>query len=215
MRIALVNPNTDAAVTSAMCEIARRRAPPGLSITGHTATFGVPLITDAVALSEAARAVAAFAPQLAHYDGVVVSAFGDPGVEALRDVLECPVVGIAEAAMRAAGAGGRAFAVATTTPDLCEAIAARAVAYGHANFVGTWVTPGDPRDVMADHDTLAAALLSASQSAVKDGGAQAVIVGGGPLARVAETMRGCLSVPVIAPIPEAIDLIAAYLMEER
>ena len=46
-------------------------------------------------------------------DGYVIACFGDPGLEAARELAHAPVVGIAEAAMRAACLG-RSFSVVTT-----------------------------------------------------------------------------------------------------
>lgn len=213
MKIALINPNTNPKTTAAMCQIARQAAPAGVQIIGLTAPFGAPLIVNETALSEAALAVEALIDQLQDFDGVIVSAFGDPGLELLRDRLSCPVVGIAEAAMRAAGAAGRRFAVATTTPDLRRAIAARAAAGGHAQFAGTWITRGDPLDVMADPAALVEALELACGAAIAEGGAQAVIIGGGPLAEAAESLRHRLAVALIAPIPEAVKLLLSRISE--
>ena len=48
-------------------------------------------------------------------DGYVIACFGDPGLEAARELARGPVVGIAEAAMRAATPPGpRSFSVVTT-----------------------------------------------------------------------------------------------------
>lgn len=211
MRVALLNPNTDVAVTEVMRAIAQRAAPPDWEVVGFTAPFGAALITDAGSLARAAEAVLASANRLAGYGGVIVAAFGDPGLEALRARLPCPVVGIAEAAMRAAGADGRRFAVATTTPGLTAAIAARAASY--PGFLGTWLTPGDPVAIMSDPAGLVDALHAACRAAVDQGGAQAVVIGGGPLALAAEALRDRLSVPVIAPIPEAVRLLRPSLQE--
>jgi Asp/Glu/hydantoin racemase len=61
-----------------------------------------PLLTNEADLDEAARAVRALGPELAQSaDAVIVSAFGDPGADELAALLERPVVGIAEASMRA------------------------------------------------------------------------------------------------------------------
>ena len=209
MRIALINPNTSAATTEAMRRIAARAAPIA-EVAGLTAPFGAPLITDAEALAIAARAVTALAPQLAGFDAVIVAAFGDPGLEALRERLPTPVTGIAEAAMREAARNGRPFAVATTTPELRSGIDAKAVREGRRTYLGTWVTPGDPAVLMADPPALAAALEAACWKAI-DAGARAVVIGGGPLGEAAEVLSGRLPVPVIAPIPAAMRLALARL----
>lgn len=214
MKIVLINPNTDARITAKMCQIASRSAPAGMEIVGLTAPFGAPLIVDETTLDEAAAAVTALVDQLQDQDGVIVAAFGDPGLEILRERLSCAVVGIAEAAMQAAAAEGRRFAVVTTTPDLRQAIARRAAAGHHAQFVGTWVTPADPQQIMTDPSALVAALELACHTAISESGAEAVIIGGGPLAQAAESLRHKLSVPLIAPIPEAVQLLLSRISED-
>ncbi len=101
MKLLLVNPNTNAATTDRMVEIAREAAPPGVVIEGATAGFGAPLITEPGALAIAADAVEALArsADTRRFDGVIVAAFGDPGLDRIRALVPCPVTGIAEAGM--------------------------------------------------------------------------------------------------------------------
>jgi Asp/Glu/hydantoin racemase len=205
-RLILVNPNTTAATTAAMVEIARAEAGPRAEIVGMTAPVGVGLITEPAALAEAADAVTGMADSLREADAVIVAAFGDPGLPMLRAVLPCPVTGIAEAGMAEAAQGGRRFAVVTTTPLLVESIAGLAAAYGHGGFMGTYLTPGPPGPLMADPDLLAAALLDACTRAVREGGAEAVVIGGGPLAVAAQRLAGQVAVPLIEPVPAAVRL---------
>src|SRR3954449_7556868 len=47
-------------------------------------------------------------------DGYVIACFGDPGLDAARELAAGPVLGIAEAAMHAASFLGRGFSVVTT-----------------------------------------------------------------------------------------------------
>lgn len=207
-RLLLVNPNTNAATTETMRRIATEAAAPGIVVEAMTAPFGAPLITNAAALAVAADAVAALADRITALapQGVIVSAFGDPGLDALRERLACPVTGIAEAGMAEAAASGP-FAVATTTPDLVEGIAAAAGRYGHgAAFLGVTLTIGDVHAVMADAVRLEAALEAACREAVDRLGARAVVIGGGPLAEAARALAGRIGVPVVAPIPAAVRL---------
>ena len=83
-RLLLVNPNTSVATTDAMCRIAAAHAGPGVGITGLTARRGSPLIVTEAALLEAAGAVIELAGSIEalRCDGVIVSAFGDPALEA-------------------------------------------------------------------------------------------------------------------------------------
>lgn len=204
MRLTLVNPNTSRAATEDMVAIAAQAA--GAPVRGVTARFGAALIADPETLAVAARAVEALASDLAGADAVIVAAFGDPGLAALRARLACPVTGIAEAGMAEAAAHAPRFAVVTTTPALGPSIAANARALGHARFVGTFVTPGDPTAVMADPASLVAALEAACLRAIEDGGADAIVIGGGPLAVAARALAGRLPVPLVEPVPAAVRL---------
>lgn len=215
MRLTLINPNTSAATTADMVAIAQAEAGSRADIAGLTASFGSPLITDPKALTVAAQAVAALLPALADSDAVIIAAFGDPGLEDLRAALPCPVTGIAEAGMAEAGECRRRFAIVTTTPALVERIAARAAFFGHTNFAGTWVTPGDPPALMANLSSLTGALAEACRRAVAEGGAEAIVIGGGPLARAARALAGTLPVPLVEPVPAAVRLSIARYRSER
>lgn len=204
-RILLINPNTSASTTRAMLRIAADALGEGFDLEGVTARHGVPMIVNARELeASAAEVLARWAAAGSGWHGVMLACFGDPGLAALRAVCGVPVVGICEAAMQEAASGGRRFAVATTTPDLADAITARAAAVGlSAQFAGVRVTPGDPHALVADAAALERAMSAAVADCIGRDGAQAVIVGGGPLGQVAEAIGGRFAVPVIAPIGAA------------
>ncbi len=209
----LINPNTNDATTRMMVAIAQDEAGDRIRIDGLSAPFGAPLIVDEGALDEAARAVESLAGEIDQRApaAVIIAAFGDPGLEALRKRFQGPVSGIAEASMAEASldeqGAPRRFAVVTTTPLLVQRIAARADAYGYREwFTGTRLTPGDPTVLMAHRESLAKALETACREAVEHDGAQALVIGGGPLALVARELRGRFSVPLIEPVPAAVRL---------
>jgi allantoin racemase len=202
--IHLVNPNTSAATTELMVGLARAAAPAGLAITGITARTGAALITDSASIDTAAAAVAALAPELTG-DGVIVSAFGDPGADDLRRSLNVPVIGIGEASIRAAAAHGRRFSIVTTTPKLEPGIRARVAALGFADHLASIrITTQDPVALTADADRLETALQALVDRCVADDGAQAIIIGGGPLAAAAHAIAARASVAIIEPVPAAV-----------
>ena len=215
MRLLLINPNTNAATTDMMAGIARQvladrslsslggEAP---SLEAMTVSAGVPLITDPAALAKAADAVVSALASVprADYDGFIIAAFGDPGLIRARALGHTPVTGIAEAAM--AEAPGR-FAVVTTTPLLVDSIADTAALYGHQQrFTGVHLTPGDPGALMGSPDALLKAMLDACRRAIAADHPDSIVIGGGPLARVARVLRPLLPIPVIEPIPAAVRL---------
>lgn len=205
--ILLLNPNTTDTVTQEMLAIAREAAP-DLAIRGMTAPFGAPVITTPAALETGARAVAAMIGALPGDTTAVISAaFGDPGLDLIRDRLDIPATGIGEASFLEAAEAGRPWAIATTTPDLEQAIAARVRASGAgAHYLGCRFTPGDPAALTFQPQQLRDALARAIERAVADG-AQAVVIGGGPLAQAARALAPQFDVAIIQPIPAALRLI--------
>ena len=207
-RILLLNPNTTTTYTEMMVRAARTAAPPGTAVDGATVTQGVPLIRDRRDFEAAAAAVTAFAARApAEADGLIVAAFADPGCEALRTRLAVPVVGIAEAAI--GKTEGRRFAVATTLPDLDAIIRRRVAACGALDrLVGIRTPGGDGAALMRDPAALIEA-LAATVDACVDDGAEAAIIGGGPLAEAATALRQRTAVPLIAPIPAAVQALTS------
>lgn len=209
MKLLLINPNTNPATTEAMRAIAQASAPSGVTILAQTAPFGVPLITTPETLAESAAAVLALLAEDIEpgLDGLIIAAFGDPALFEARHSTQIPVTGIAEAGMAEAAVDGRQFAVVTTTPELVDSIARSAKSYGHGgHFVGTVLTEGDATALTNDPARLPEALLAACRRAVDAFGAEAIVIGGGPLAVAARQIRGSVPVPVIEPVPAAVRL---------
>ncbi|NUU16619.1 hypothetical protein HP550_05075 [Cellulomonas humilata] len=116
MHIRVINPNTTRAMTDLIGRSARVVAAPGTVVDAVQPTMGPASIESHY---EEALAVPGLLEQIAlgEADGVdayVVACFGDPGLDAARELAHGPVVGIAEAAMHAAALLGRRFSVVTT-----------------------------------------------------------------------------------------------------
>ena len=223
LSIALINPNTNARTTEAMVGIARDAAQhlaplASITVTGHTAGTGVGMIVDMTALEHANGPVASILEQLAsgedrRPDAVIVSAYGDPGLEQAGDFFPGRAFGIGTESMRAASAGGRRFAVATTTPGLKAGIDAIADRLGLATlYCGTFVTKTGPLELAADPERQQAELYEAVQTAIQSGGAEVVIIGGGPLASAARELAKRADCQLIEPIPEAVRSALATLL---
>lgn len=205
-RILLINPNSARATTEMMVGLAREAAPGGVVVEGATATRSPTMIVTRGALEAAGPEVVAIGvAQAGAYAGIIVSAFGDPGLTELRQRVAIPVTGICEASMLAASHEGRRFGVATVTPDLEEPIAARAAELGLARlYTGIRCTPDDPVALAGDPPRLLEGLEAAVRACIERDGAEAVIIGGGPLGQVAERLQPMFATPIIAPIPCAV-----------
>ena len=208
--ILLLNPNTSTATTAMMVRLAALAAPPGWRVRGATAGDGPGMIVDEAELERSAveveRSWRADAQAVATpVAGVIVGAFGDPGIARLRAISAVPVVGLCESSMHEAAAGGRRFGIATVTPGLVRAIDGLARAHGFASlYTGIQLTPGEPRALAADPRALEDALAEAVARCIEHDGAEAVIIGGGPLGQAAAALGARFAVPVIAPIAAAV-----------
>src|SRR3982750_3778308 len=111
MRLLVINPNISDDVTALIEAEALRSAGPDTELIVRTAGHGVEYIETRFESLIAAGAVAELIAEYAHdggaslgrerdsaaVDGVVVAAFGDPGMPALKELVDVPVIGITEA----------------------------------------------------------------------------------------------------------------------
>jgi allantoin racemase len=115
VHLRVVNPNTTASMTATIELAARSAASPGTVVSAATPSMGPASIESHY---DEALAVPGVLAEIAGgndtVDAWVLACFGDPGLDAARELARGPVVGIAEAAMRTAGYLGRGFSVVTT-----------------------------------------------------------------------------------------------------
>ncbi|MBB4010257.1 aspartate/glutamate racemase family protein [Allorhizobium taibaishanense] len=204
--IIVINPNTSDATTAMMTGIVRRLLPAGITADGMTAASGVPMILNGLQLAASVASVKdmglAAAPRT---NGIIIGAFGDPGLEDLRQLLDIPVCGLFESSVLQAVEAGQRFGIATVTPDLVASFSQKAAALKASSFfTGTRLTQGDPLSLARDPIQLKAALSIAAKQCVDQDGAEVVIIGGGPLGEAASELRRELSIPIIAPITSAV-----------
>ncbi|WP_433046604.1 aspartate/glutamate racemase family protein [Dactylosporangium sp. CS-033363] len=213
MRIRVVNPNTTAAMTALIGASARAVAGPGVLVEAVTSAMGpasieshydealsVPGLLAAVAEGEAEGA-----------DGYVIACFGDPGLDAARELARGPVVGIAEAAMHAAALLGRGFSVVTTldrTRGRAWDLAARYVAPGacrgvHACAIPVLSLDADPH--LADRVTAVARL------ALDQDGSDVIVLGCAGMTALCDTVSSRLGVPVIDGVAAGVLLVRSLL----
>lgn len=209
MHILLLNPNTHAQTTTMMVRLVQQQLPAGWQVCGVTASDGVPLITNEAELEAAAAPVQSCWAQAlqspgVRWDGVILACFADPAIAWLRKATGIPCVGIGEAALRAASAGQRRFGIATTTPQLDAPMRAMVQRLGLEDlYTGARYTAGSPLHLVAQADALNQQLYQAVQHCVAADGAQAVVIGGGPLCQAAQTLAAHTSTPLIAPLTAA------------
>lgn len=131
MDIVLINPNTTASMTARMHATAAPLVGRDVRLLPVTAAYGMASIEGY--FDEAfvvPPMVEALKPLAGDIDGVVVGCFDDTGVDALRAMLDVPVVGICQAAMLSASMVATGFSVVTTLPRSVPVIEDLALRYG-------------------------------------------------------------------------------------
>jgi len=115
-RILVINPNTSRAMTDTVGRCAREVAAPGTEVRAAGPSMGPESIESHydAALSVPGLLIEVAQGEADGVDGYVIACFGDPGLDAARELARGPVVGIAEAAMHTASLLGRTFSIVTT-----------------------------------------------------------------------------------------------------
>lgn len=207
MRLLLLNGNTDAAITAMLARHAAEAIPrlglPAAELDAVTAGFGARYIATRAAVAVAGHAVlAALAEHVGPdnprgYDAALIACFGEPGIEAAREVMPIPVVGMAEASIAAALAIAPRIALLTGgalwVPMLEEFALVRG--HGRERVLVRGVAPtGDM--IARDPDGAVALLAEAARETVAEG-AGAVVLGGAGLAGLASRVAPLVPVPVL------------------
>ncbi len=206
MRLLVINPNISESVSELIGSEARRAASPGTEITMLTAPFGVAYIeTRFEALIGAYAAATLVAEHVQGHDAVIIAAFGDPGVPGIREVLDIPVVGMTEAALASVCLLGNRFSIVAISRRISawyrESVEHNGLISRLASIRSLDRPLRDIGAVQADH---AARLRELCAAAVDEDGADAIVLGGAPLAGLARSIAGEIPVPVVDGVSSAV-----------
>jgi allantoin racemase len=206
MRILLLNPNTSVELTDIMADVARAAASPGVVIDAITAPRGVPYIaTRAEALIGGAVALEMLAEREGQFDVAIMAAFGDPGLGGAREMMEKPVIGLAEASMLTACMLGGRFSVVSFSPTLGPWFAECVEQHGLRRRLASIRLLDSPFSAVgAVRDEKETLLVELARRAVEEDGADVIVLAGAPLAGLAARVRERIEVPVIEGVAAAV-----------
>ncbi|MCV7254204.1 MULTISPECIES: aspartate/glutamate racemase family protein [Mycobacteriaceae] len=204
-RIWVINPNTTRAMTSTIEACARAVAGPDTEIIGVTSEFGPPSIESHYdeAMSVPGLLDAVKRGEAHGVDGYVIACFGDPGLDAAREVARGPVIGIAEAAMHTASHLGRGFSVVTTLARTMGRAADLAEHYGMQRFCrGIHACEIAVLDLETDPDARKI-ITEACREALETDDSDAIVLGCAGMADMCAAISADLGVPVIDGVTAA------------
>ncbi len=139
-------------------------------------------------------------------DGYVIACFGDPGLDAARELAAGPVVGIAEAAMHAASFLGRSFSVVTTLePDRRPRVRTSLRTTGSADICRRVRACEVPVLELDDPAGDAFGLIAAEcTAAVAEEGADVIVLGCAGMADLCRRLSELVGVPVVDGVAAAV-----------
>ena len=181
MRILLANANTTKAITD-LCAIAgRAAASPGTEIVAATPRFGPAVIATRVENAIAGHALLELLAEYAgEVDGVLLAVSHDTALDAARQLMPCPVLGMTEAAcLVAMTQGGRFGLVTFGGVEMYRELLDR---HGFsARLAGLAGVAATPQESLADPAGVAVKVQAAVASLVAQG-ADSVVLGGAAMA---------------------------------
>lgn len=199
MRLTIVNPNTSASFCKLIESQLIPLAAPGTLLRVVSPPTGFPAIEGFRDEAYASAGVCGVVEreQENGSEGYLIACFGDTGLFAAREIASGPVVGMTEAAIQAASTLAERFAI-VTLPSRTRAHSMRVLAHlgmTHRCSVQTIdVSVGALED---EAEAAYPALLTSSQRAVDEDGAEAIILGCAGMAKLATPLSDRLGLPVI------------------
>jgi allantoin racemase len=145
--------------------------------------------------------------QLDGYDAVSIACFYDPGLRELREALNIPVVGIAQASMSLANLLGHKFSVIVGRNKHIPKMEDNSLIYGFSSKIASWRSVELTVEQFKKDQALTwERALREGKKAVEEDRAEVIVLGCSALDIYAKRLHKELKVPVINPIIAGIKL---------
>nr|ADI20561.1 hypothetical protein [uncultured alpha proteobacterium EB080_L84F03] len=132
MKILVINPNTTSSMTDKIAIAARAVARPDTEIISVNSQDGPASIQGFLDVATCIPGLLAEVARYPYVDAIVIACFDDTGVDAVRTLVNIPVLGIGEAAYHAASMIANKFSVITTLSRSVPGLENNLMRYGLA-----------------------------------------------------------------------------------
>ncbi len=218
-RLLVVNGNTTSELTSSLASQAEAFYGGSVRIHAVTAGFGPAYIASRAEAAIAAHAVLDVVEKAvetpAGFDACLLACFGEPGIGAVRERLDVPVVGMAEASIMSAMQRGDRYAIVTVGQRWPGMLREQIRQLGlEARCAAILALPGNALDYVSRSAESALHVSRALDAAVAQG-ADVVIVAGAALAGYLPSLPRLPAVPIIDSYRAALAQVLALASLER
>ncbi len=148
------------------------------------------------------------------YAGAIIGCFGDPGLDAARELVEMPVVGPAEASMLLACTLGHRFSVVTVLESVVPSLRHLAHRVGVSEKVASVRAVDIPvLELAKDRERSVGRMIALGRAAVAEDGADALVLGCMSMGflEAHRTIAEQTGVPVVNPVYAALKLLEALV----
>jgi len=207
MRILIINPNSDPGMTTAIQESAEAYA----EVAFEVVTVRTP---DAPRFLESYEDEIRCGPGLVKilreneeaFDAFVIACHSDSHLNAAREITLKPVIGIGEASMKLASFLGHNFSVVTTHQHSVPGKLLQIRAYHLQDLLVSIRAPEEGEEGWSNAELF----MELSRRAVKEDGAEVVVLGCAGLSGMDREIREALDVPVLDGVACALILAAGF-----
>lgn len=214
MKIKVINPNTTWEMTQGIEHAAKSVARPDTEILAVSPEMGPASIESFYdeylcipgVLQEVLKG------EQEGVDAFIIACYGDPGLQAAREVTTAPVIGIAEASFYMASMLAARFSVVTVLPRIKTMLEELVVGYGMQHrVVNIRTTPLCVLDFERDPEAGLEILRQEGKKAVEEDYAEAILLGCAGMADFAQKLEQELGVPVIDGVVAAVKFAEAIV----
>jgi allantoin racemase len=203
--VLVVNPNTSAEMTAQIAATAKRVAHDDTEITAIRPERGPESLESFYEYHLAAVAMLeAIEPRRDEIDGVVVACYGDPGLYPLKEVLDVPVVGVAESSMATATLLGHRFAILVALDRAVPMMENLAGWYGLSDRLASVEPTGLSVLELEENEERTLDELTAAGRRAMEAGAEVVLLGCSGMSGYEDDLSDRLGVPVVNPVADAV-----------
>ena len=191
MKLLIINPNTSEAMTEDIRRTILMVKNKEIDIEVIHSDFGAESLESFYDYTLASFGmIRCLKKHVKDYDGILIACFGDPGLYAIEEISDCPVVGIAEASMGIANLLGAKFSILAASEKASPM---------QARSAGTVAINMSVLDVEQNKEEAIEKLVNAGRIA-KNRGAEVLILGCAGMTGISESVEKRLGIRVLDPV---------------